>query len=740
PIRTMWDEVEQRKEKWELTAIHRALLDNHRGKLFARLEQPERAAEEFKKGLEDLGQTDDAAIREYLVDGLAAASAMFAFGGRNYPQAISVARLALSYDPRHRTAKHMAVLGYLGLKDFDSAHQLLNELIVAYPDAIEFRSGRYTAYLAENRKEEAEKELAEILRIRPSFAEDAVKSILGQSDPKFHKALAEWGQDVGWNTGGQEELLRLQQLPEEVLTELMTAQFKLMATTPTPDQVVSLRELFASRLPDWPSLQIQLGSAYLAVGRVLDAVAAFERARAISPDDPSILSVSALALSSFGHIDEAEPFLKASASLLSDNPGPDLLMISNLLDRGRTNDAREHAEITMKKFPDKSMVRWLYGAVLLQIAGEEQKGWTEMKAAYRADPTVIETTIKGWSVRPPEALDKLRQTIASEAGGEISEILASLPSDEMLRLYMEIVRARLEADAASEPNPDVLIPPLEELLTHRPNSIELRFMLANQYRRAGKPERAIPLLTEVLARASSEEAQMLHSVLYGLYLKTGEYRLSLEQLQKLERPGEFEYHVMATLHEQFGEFREALAASDKAIAASENALKPATDEEAAQIGRYALYNLTAGRLDRAEELLRAQLSRQPDADDPIALSNLAEILFSRGGLREARTAALRSLDLDATSALATARMARISEAMKLEEEAERYRAQALQRLPGASDYDQACALAVLGREEEALARLRDAIKGDPTLKGWANCDPDFRAFHGNSEFRRIVSV
>ena len=741
PIRTMWDEVEQRRDKWKLNAVHRALLANHRGKLFARLELPARAAEELKKGLDELGETDETALREYLVDGLAASAAMFAFGERNYAEAVSVARLALSYDPRHRTAKHMAVLGYLGLKAFDSAHQLLNELIEAYPDAVEFRSARYTAYLAENRNEDAKKELAEIFRIRPSFAEDLVKSILDHSDPKFQKSLADWGQDVGWTSGGPEELLRLQQLPEEILTELMTAQFKLLATTPTPEQVVSLRELFASRLPDWPSLQIQLGSAYLAVGRVPDAVAAFERARAISPDDPSSLSVSAMTLSSFGHYDEAEPFLQASASLLPDNPGPDLLMISNLLDRGRTNEAREHAEITIKKFPDKSMVRWLYGAVLLQTAGEEQKGWTEMKAAYRADPTVIETTIKGWSVRPPEALEKLRQTIASEGGGEISEVLASLPSHEMLRLYMEIVRARLEANEEGqegEPNPDVLIPPLEELLTHRPNSIELRFVLSNQYRRAGKPDRAIPLLTEVLARASSEEAQTLRSLLYGLYLKTGEYRLSLEQLQKIDQPGALEYQAMAMLHEQFGEFREALAASDKAIAASEHALTPATDEDAEQIGRYGLYNLTAGRLERAEELIRAQLSRQPD--DPVALSNLAEILFCKGELREARTAALRSLDLDQTSALATARMARISEAMKLEEEAERYRVQAIQRLPGASDYDQACALAVLGREEEALARLADAVKGDPTIKGWATCDPDFRTFHGNSEFKRIVSV
>ncbi len=167
----MWDELEKQKEKWKLSEVYRALLANRRARMLARIEQPVKAADEFKRALDTLGAADESVLRENLTDGLVGVAGILMFETRNYEQGVAVARLALSYDSGSRGAKHIVVLGKMGLKDYTGAHALLDELIEAYPDAIEFRSARYTAYLAQKKDDEARKELVEILKIKPDYSE-----------------------------------------------------------------------------------------------------------------------------------------------------------------------------------------------------------------------------------------------------------------------------------------------------------------------------------------------------------------------------------------------------------------------------------------------------------------------------------------------------------------------------------------------------------------------------------------
>jgi len=89
--------------------------------------------------------------------------------------------------------------------------------------------------------------------------------------------------------------------------------------------------------------------------------------------------------------------------------------------------------------------------------------------------------------------------------------------------------------------------------------------------------------------------------------------------------------------------------------------------------------------------------------------------------------------------------ARLSEAAKWRQKGNLHKAvevleQALQRYPNQAVllYDLACYLALMGRKEEALAKLERALQLDPSLKALAKKDDDFQSLRGDPYFEKLV--
>jgi len=89
--------------------------------------------------------------------------------------------------------------------------------------------------------------------------------------------------------------------------------------------------------------------------------------------------------------------------------------------------------------------------------------------------------------------------------------------------------------------------------------------------------------------------------------------------------------------------------------------------------------------------------------------------------------------------------ARLSEAAKWRQKGNLHKAvevleQALQRYPNQAVllYDLACYLALMGRKEEALAKLERALQLDPSLKALAKKDDDFQSLRGDPYFEKLM--
>lgn len=731
-IQKMWDEIGRRLPSWKLPPLYRALLAYHRGRVLAASKKVSEAVQELSAGLDVLPTDTEPSLRKPLIEALVGCAAVLALGVRDYEQAIAVAQRALQYDPDNVRGQRIRVIGMMGLKDYEGSLALLNELIAEHPDVMDFWSARQMLYTVQGRDAEAQQEWLQIAKRRPEFVQDLVRVIVDQSkDPEARKAILEWGQDVGWSAQQVALYDRLQSaLSPEILAELVGAQFKLMATeNPTPEQILQTRELYARHLPNWPETQVDLGIAYLTAGRKDDAIAAFERAQLLAPHNPTLFTVPALVLFGRGHQAEARPFLEKSAQLLPDNPGPVLMMISYLFEQGRVDEAKARAEAALQTFPNVAMIRWMYGQILI-ASGDVEKGWQTQREAYLSDPASLEQIAKGLLFQSAWGLENLREKVKAELEGDVGEVLSQLPPEDMVRLYCEVIRARLAGSAVGEMNPNVLIPVLEELLRHRPESPELRLELSRCCEQTGDSVRAISLLTEVVEQAPLPMRDNLHHTLARLYFNMDEKEMTLRHLRQIAAPLKApEYRILAGLLADAGEYGAAVDAYDKSLALED-------DEDLERLSRFGVFNLAIERFERAEELLRGLLAKQPDNAD--AYHHLSEVLSSQKRYEEARSAGEKALTLSPDSPLPAARLARICQTMGLAEDAASYRQKALQSLPSVANYDQACVLAMLGQQDEALARLSNALKETPDLRHWAKHDPDFRELRTSVAFEQLI--
>jgi tetratricopeptide (TPR) repeat protein len=110
-------------------------------------------------------------------------------------------------------------------------------------------------------------------------------------------------------------------------------------------------EKAAEARPDLPSVQSLLGRAFMGVGRVDDAKAAFTRALARDPNDFDSNLYMGLFLKDEGKLDEAHEHLKRAGRLRSQEPAVLYMLGSLHLAAGRAAEARDALEAVVTRAP-----------------------------------------------------------------------------------------------------------------------------------------------------------------------------------------------------------------------------------------------------------------------------------------------------------------------------------------------------------------------------------------------------
>jgi tetratricopeptide (TPR) repeat protein len=732
PIDAMWSEIEKRHAKWPLAPLHQALLADRLAGRNGRQQQWEQAAEALTKGLQALPAQTEPELRAELLQRLTGCAALLMFEQRAYEMAVTLARRVLQFEPQHAVGQQLEIMAVLGQKDYASAEQLLNQRLAEQPNNTELLASRWHLHRLQNRPVEAIQDLRRILELRPDWGESVLRLL--QKDASYVQALTEWQQDSGVQPAEIQAFAKLQALPSEAQLELLTAILNLLATEkPTPQDLLRVRQMTVQHLPNEPEEHVMLGLAYLNVGQLPAALAAFAQAQQLAPDNPAMVTVPALNLFWHGYFAEALPLLEASIQALPEHPGPQISTLACLLNLGRIEEAKTRAEAAILRFENEAHLYWLYGLLLTQ-AGELERGWRMSRRALRANPTQIEADYKVLHLRPPAVQENVKQAIRAGFGAvlgqAITETLVNLAPEDFARLAFQLTRATLEVEEFGDWNVELLLAVLAELVTLKPESASLRLEVAAAYEHFGHRDEAIALLEEIVEKSLARQ-QDLRQRLGMWYAKNKDWKAALRHFREMEEPlSADEYFLLASVYLQDKQIPKALATYDKALALAE-------DPDTEQVNLYGWLQMNEGNYPRAEAMFRSILARQ--SDEALVAANLAEALYCQQRYDEAQAIAEQALQSAPDSPWLALRLFRIHTALGRADEAAQFQQQALQNLSQVERYDQAAVLAELGQTEEALDKLAEELNTNATLREWLRYEYSFRGLHVYPAFQKLLA-
>jgi len=146
----------------------------------------------------------------------------------------------------------------------------------------------------------------------------------------------------------------------------------------------------------------------------------------------------------------------------------------------------------------------------------------------------------------------------------------------------------------------------------------------------------------------------------------------------------------------------------------------------------------AGRAGEARAMLTKAIALKPQWGRPHNL--LAIVLRSEGRAKEAEKEALEAIRLDPGDTAAHNNYANLLVQQERYQEAEKEYRLAASANPNHAKpcYNLACLYSLMGKKDEALANLREALKRAPSLRTQASADKDLDAIRENPEFQKMV--
>jgi tetratricopeptide (TPR) repeat protein/tRNA A-37 threonylcarbamoyl transferase component Bud32 len=485
----------------------------------------------------------------------------------------------------------------------------------------------------------------------------------GQAAIHFYRAatLYQRGQ-LADAIAGWEEAVQLAPDLGEAYHNLALAYAEGCEPTARVSRALEAAEQAARVMPDDSGTQLLLGSLYLQAGQLMQAHSAVESARSLAPDNPSAYSLLAQIHTAEGDEAEAETarlqaveLAEAAASRRPDSVDAQLLLGDSLVAAGEYDRALEAYQAVSQLDPSSGGALWGIGNVHY----------------WRGEFELAEQAYTRWAELEP--------------GNGTPFLLLGLLLAEQERTEDAVAMLQRAAEKA-------------------PCDPSVPLVLGGLYATSGEYEQAIPAYEQAVSLdPQNADALYVLGTMYYLTDRLPDAGAALEQAVDADPRLAEAYNALAQVRSDEGDY-------EAAVTAWEQAIEEAPDEPA-------YYVALAGGLEKLGRLPIAQAAYEQALalkDDANTRVYLALALQQQGRLDDAISELQRALALDATNDLAYSGLGDIYlQQGRLEEAEVAYRA-ALARQESSPVHAQlARVYELLGRPDEAVQEIRQAINLDP---------------------------
>ena len=315
------------------------------GRAYAMHGEAAQARQQFERAIEI--RTDYLAARLALAQLLAARL--------DFEAAIKAAQQALTIDPNNVRAKLIQTGALLGLKRYDDARALLDALLVTNPNSPDILFQRAIVDLSDRNYKSAETTFRKVYDLNPANP----RGLLGLTEAYISEGKADQGLDI----------LKAESDKTPARLDLKVAIADVAARTGRFDMAVQYYQSVVDSLEKGAKQRAEIygrmAEAYRRKGDLHDATASLEKARAIQPENLSVLSNLALVLDEGGQWSEAKKVYEAALKLDPNNA----ISLNNLAyleaeHGGDLNQAQTLAQRAKQFLPNRPEVAdtlgWIY--------------------------------------------------------------------------------------------------------------------------------------------------------------------------------------------------------------------------------------------------------------------------------------------------------------------------------------------------------------------------------------------
>lgn len=517
------------------------------------------------------------------------------------------------------------------LKDFSSSMQAYSKLLEQKKHNLRARLGLSLAQLADDRVEEAVKNLNEILKISPNHsysnylrglaafvlkdyqvAKNYTGKVLNET-PKHLPSLLVSGASSFALAEYEQALSRIERVVAaapgyEEARRLLGVTYQRLGNDLMALEV--LKPLVTKDLDD-ATLLSQLGGLAARTGRIEEANEYLLRAASGLPENPDVRTKLGLTLLSMGQIEKGLSELSLAAEMTEGSGGPEATLIQALLKSKRYDQALIAAQELQLALPANS-IGFVFAGIAHQKMGEGAKAQSSFERALEVNPGAQDAALnlavlQSESGRTEEAKRVLEASLKENP--ESAEILTAL--------------ARFEA---AQKNVAGTRKYLEQLVEKYPNDNISMLVLARFYLVANEPNKAIDLLTPILEEFSEELAVL--EVLGRAQLDAGDINTAAKTFEMLvqKAPGNAAaQYWLGLAYKRAGNPESASQAFEESVNAAPGLLEAVIE--------LANMKLAVGNVKAAEELYRSYRIKYPANNNIILLGG--NVALSRGDAEEA---------------------------------------------------------------------------------------------------------
>jgi putative PEP-CTERM system TPR-repeat lipoprotein len=436
--------------------------------------------------------------------------AQIAMAAHDPKTALDKVNAALKLDPNSADALQMLAVLSVEKGDKEGAIAAANKAVANAPGEVAFRLERASAFIAFNRNDEARADVDWVLSIMPGNTRalydravllsragnyaaantdlDKLSEFISRN-PSAYLLLAIVKQRVGQVEQALDAANRYHaRLPGDPRGTLVLARLQLQTRRPA-DAVTTLAPLATADSKDADVFDVR-AAALSVLGRNVEALADYEKALAIKPDDAALLARTGAVRLALHQSAGATALLERSVAIAPEQPRTEALLIMALLDTGKFDEAEKSLDQLRKQQGTSELVGMLGGAMHLARF--------ELDAARHDFEAVLHDHPDSMDARLSLARVAYMQGREDDRVRYLSEVVQREPA--RVAVVNDLVDALLRQNKA----PDA-IAVLQKAHSAAPGEPRLMARLAGLYISNHEPEKALALANEIPPDAPADK-------------------------------------------------------------------------------------------------------------------------------------------------------------------------------------------------------------------------------------------